>query len=99
MKTEDVQHLATLARLHLTDEELVSFGAEADAILGYIDHIKGLALGEREPILPVHTNPLRDDATTHAPGTYSDVIVAAFPKSSGRYALVKKILNTTNDAD
>jgi aspartyl-tRNA(Asn)/glutamyl-tRNA(Gln) amidotransferase subunit C len=99
MKTEDVQHLATLARLHLSEHELATFGVEADAILGYIDHIKGLALGEREPVLPVHTNPLRDDVTTHAPGTYSDAIVAAFPKRAGRYALVKKILNTTNDAD
>ncbi|MFM2374414.1 MAG: hypothetical protein RLZZ234_409 [Candidatus Parcubacteria bacterium] len=99
MDIADIQHLATLSRLYLTDTEQASFAIEADAILGYIDHVKGLALGEREPVLPVHVNPLRDDARTHEPGAYTEAIVTAFPKRAGQYALVKKILNTTNDAD
>jgi aspartyl-tRNA(Asn)/glutamyl-tRNA(Gln) amidotransferase subunit C len=99
MNRTDIQHLATLSRLHLTEDELTTFATEADAILGYIDHIKGLALGEREPVLPPHVNALRDDAITHAPGTYTEAIVSAFPKREGRYALVKKILNTNNDAE
>ena len=71
---------------------LRSFATNMDSILGYVDHVKKLSLGEREAIVPPHPNPLRDDVRTHEPGTYSDDIIAAFPKKVGRLALVKRIL-------
>jgi aspartyl-tRNA(Asn)/glutamyl-tRNA(Gln) amidotransferase subunit C len=97
MKIEDVQHLATLSRIALTDEELSAYAAEMDSILEYVDHVKKLSLGEREAVVPPHPNPLREDVPTHAPGTYSVDIIAAFPKSVGRHALVKRILGNSHD--
>lgn len=96
MKKEDIQHLARLSRISLSENEIESFSKEADAILGYVDQIKELSFGERKAIVPPHANPLRDDVATHEPGAYTDAILEAFPKRVGRYALVKKILSNDN---
>lgn len=98
MQRDDIQHLATLARVRLSDEEMIAFASDMDSILGYVDHVKKLSLGEREAVVPPHANPLRDDVSTHEPGTYSDRIIAAFSKKVGRHALVKRILGTDHDA-
>jgi aspartyl/glutamyl-tRNA(Asn/Gln) amidotransferase C subunit len=92
MNIDEVRTLAALARIHLTDEEATTFAAEADAILGYVDHVKSLSLGEREAVVSRHVNPLRADISTHEAGIFSDDIIAAFPKKAGRHALVKRIL-------
>lgn len=92
MQIEEVKHLAALSRVTLTEEEIASFASDMDSILGYVDHVKKLSLGEREAIVPPHPNPLRDDVVTNEGGTYSDAIIAAFPKKVGRHALVKRIL-------
>ncbi len=96
MTKEEIQHLARLSRIHLSEKEIESFAQEADAILGYVDQIKELSFGERKPVVPPHQNPLRDDVVTHTPGAYTDAILDAFPKRVGRYALVKKILSNDN---
>lgn len=92
MQIEEVKHLAALSRITLTEEEIASFATNMDSILGYVDHVKKLSLGEREAVVPPHPNPLRADEPTHEPGTFSDDIIAAFPKKVGRLALVKRIL-------
>lgn len=96
MKSEEIKHLARLARIHLSEDEITSFTKDADSILAYVDQVKELSFGERKPVIPAHSNPLREDVATHAPGTYSDAILEAFPKRVGRHALVKKILSIDN---
>lgn len=97
METSDIEHLATLSRLHLTSEEIETFKRESDVILSYISVVKELALSPRLPKVGVHENPLRADAVTHEPGVYTDDLLSALPKRDGRYALVKKILNTEDE--
>ena len=46
---EQVRHVALLARLHLTDEEISSFGEDLNSILGHIDAIQQLDLEGVEP--------------------------------------------------
>ncbi len=38
----DVEHVARLARLELTDDEKNLFAGQMDAIIGYVEKIKGL---------------------------------------------------------
>ncbi len=60
---EQVRHVANLARLGLTDEEVVRMGEQLGAILGSVDKIGELDLGGVPPTAnPLNlTNVLRPD--------------------------------------
>ena len=56
----DVRHIARLARLELTDEEVERFGREMSRILEYVRRLEALEAGRAaEPEAP--DRPLRDD--------------------------------------
>ena len=60
---EEVQHVARLARLQLTDQELERMQVELDAILAYIDKLRVLDVEGVEPTshaVPL-VNVMRDD--------------------------------------
>lgn len=59
----EVEHVARLARLELTEEEKVEMRAQLDSILSYIDTLNALDTSAVEPtshILPM-TNIFRED--------------------------------------
>ncbi len=60
---EDVAHVARLARLHLTDDELVTFTGQLDAVLGHAADVEALDLDDVPPTSHPYplTNVLRDD--------------------------------------
>lgn len=93
MERSDIQHLATLSRLALSEAEIEKFRTEADAILAYVDAVKGLALTLGEPTVGVHPNPLREDVVTNEPGEYREALLAALPKRVNNHALVKRIIS------
>jgi aspartyl-tRNA(Asn)/glutamyl-tRNA(Gln) amidotransferase subunit C len=53
---DEVAHLARLARLALTDDELDHFAGQLDAILGYVGQIQAVDVGGVEPT----GNPVKD---------------------------------------
>ncbi len=53
---EEVAHLARLARLALTDDELDSYAGQLDAILGHVSQIQAVDVTGVEPT----GNPLKD---------------------------------------
>lgn len=55
---EDVRHVARLARLALSDDELVRMRAEMSAILDYMDKLRSLDTAGVEPTS--HAVPLRN---------------------------------------
>jgi aspartyl-tRNA(Asn)/glutamyl-tRNA(Gln) amidotransferase subunit C len=58
---DDVRHIARLARLELTDEEVERFRRELSTILDYVEQLEGLEAGRAaEPAGP--DQPLRQDA-------------------------------------
>jgi aspartyl-tRNA(Asn)/glutamyl-tRNA(Gln) amidotransferase subunit C len=58
---EDVRHVARLARLELTDEEVERFRRELSTILAYVEKLEELEAGTAaEPGAP--DQPLREDA-------------------------------------
>ncbi|HET6361048.1 MAG TPA: Asp-tRNA(Asn)/Glu-tRNA(Gln) amidotransferase subunit GatC [Gemmatimonadota bacterium] len=58
---EDVRHIARLARLELTDEEVDRFRRELSTILAYVEKLEELEAGSAaEP--PKPDQPLREDA-------------------------------------
>jgi len=63
---DDVAHVARLARLHLSDDELVTFTDQLDAVLGHAADVEALDLDDVPPTshpIPL-TNVLRDDVVT-----------------------------------
>lgn len=93
MKREDILHLADLARIQLTEEEIERFSKEFDAILGYVATIKELA-GEgvlEKKVGALHTV-LREDEGAHEGDVYTEDLLQAAPDRVGRYVRVKKIL-------
>ncbi|HJU86034.1 MAG TPA: Asp-tRNA(Asn)/Glu-tRNA(Gln) amidotransferase subunit GatC [Gemmatimonadota bacterium] len=58
---EDVRHIARLARLELTDDEVERFRHELSVILAYVEKLEELEAGSAaEPAGP--DQPLREDA-------------------------------------
>jgi aspartyl-tRNA(Asn)/glutamyl-tRNA(Gln) amidotransferase subunit C len=63
---EDVRHIARLARLELTDEEVERFRRELSTILAYVEKLEELEPGSApEPGKP--DQPLRQDALAEWP--------------------------------
>jgi len=63
---DDVAHVARLARLHLSDDELVTFTGQLDAVLGHAADVEALDLDDVPPTSHPYplTNVLRDDVVT-----------------------------------
>ncbi|MET0452391.1 MAG: Asp-tRNA(Asn)/Glu-tRNA(Gln) amidotransferase subunit GatC [Mycobacterium sp.] len=85
---DDVAHLARLARLSLTDGELMSFAGQLDAILEHVGQIQAVDVTGVEAT----DNPLKDVNVTRpdavAPSLTQDEALAAAPNAvDGRFAV------------
>lgn len=89
---EDVAHLASLARISLSEDELDRLGAELPAILDHVAAVQG-AVGDDVPPMshPVPIdNVFRDDVVR--PGLTPDEALAGAPASEEQRFLVPQIL-------
>jgi aspartyl-tRNA(Asn)/glutamyl-tRNA(Gln) amidotransferase subunit C len=88
----DVEHVARLARLHLTDEELERMRVQLDAILAYIDKLTALDVEGVEPTshaVPL-VNVMRPDVL--APSLAQDEALANAPDRAGEFFRVPRII-------
>jgi aspartyl-tRNA(Asn)/glutamyl-tRNA(Gln) amidotransferase subunit C len=53
LSREEIQHIANLARLNLTEEELDKYGSQLSDILSYIDQLKEVDVTGVEPTAQV----------------------------------------------
>ena len=93
MEIKDIEKLAKLARIELTEEEKSKYLKDIGAILNYVDQIKGAVaqVGEEKKAGELR-NVMRDDSGENMSGINTGDIVAEFPKKEGDYLKVKKIL-------
>jgi aspartyl-tRNA(Asn)/glutamyl-tRNA(Gln) amidotransferase subunit C len=93
MKKEDIEHLAKLSRIAVTEEEATALAEDITSILGYISEIEEITGGEgvTKEVGTLY-NVMREDAEPHAPGLYTDDLLSAAPDRQGQYVRVKKIL-------
>ncbi|MGV0814013.1 Asp-tRNA(Asn)/Glu-tRNA(Gln) amidotransferase subunit GatC [Mycolicibacterium boenickei] len=85
---DEVAHLARLARLALTDNELDSFAGQLDAILGHVSQIQSVDVTGVEPT----DNPLKDVNVSRpdvvVPCLTQEEALAAAPRAEdGRFAV------------
>ena len=88
----DVEHVARLARLHLTDEEVERMRVQLDAILAYIDKLTSLDVTGVEPTshaVPL-VNVMRDDVP--AAGLRQTEALANAPDCAGEFFRVPRII-------
>ncbi len=88
---EEVDKLAELARLDLSEEERNRFGEEMGHILEYIDQIQSVEI-ETQDADPVNQNLMREDEVTNTPGAYTADILREMPETEGQFLKIHKIL-------
>lgn len=89
---KEVEHVALLARLSLSDEEKKVFAEQLGAILGYVEKLNELDTEGVEPlahILPVF-NVFREDEVK--PSTPQEEILSNGPLTEDGYYKVPKII-------
>lgn len=84
----DVEKLAKLARIAITEEEKAQFGKEIESILGYVSDIQKVAK-EGERTLTIK-NVMREDEPVN---TDPKNLIDSAPHSEGDFITVKKILS------
>jgi aspartyl-tRNA(Asn)/glutamyl-tRNA(Gln) amidotransferase subunit C len=99
---EEIDNLATLARLELSDTEKESLGKDISNILEYVGQVSAVSLqgdaltpglSQASP-LTTH-NVLREDTLREAEDTMAgkeEAVKQAFPKREGEYNVVRKII-------
>ena len=83
----DISHVARLARLRLSDEELATYGRQCSELLEHIARIQALDTEGVEPTshpLPM-TNRFRDDRVTPESVLDRDEVLAQAPRVEGEF--------------
>jgi aspartyl-tRNA(Asn)/glutamyl-tRNA(Gln) amidotransferase subunit C len=90
----EVEHIAKLARVDLTEKEKTKFTDEIGAILDYVNKLNELDVKSIEPTAHVtgQENILRNDSDPHNPGLYSDSIINQFPETKDTFNKVKGVI-------
>lgn len=110
LKKEDIQHIADLARLELSDEELEKYGSQLSDILNYIGQLKEVDTSNIEPTAQVTglENITRADEVEEWPqdeveaalGQAPDRLARRSPAvlgdygGKGKYVKVRRVLNS-----
>lgn len=90
MDIKDVESLANLARIELSEEEKKELLHDMDSILGYVKQIEDMKVENTEPEYKVYSVWREDEI---APREFSlELITSQFPDSQDGFLKVKKIL-------
>ena len=93
MNPQDIENLAKLARMELSEAEKTSLAADMKNILAFVDQIREaeIDMDAADRVGPVY-NVFREDANPHETGIYTEALVSAAPEREGNFVKVKKIL-------
>lgn len=91
---DEIQHIAKLARLELTDEELKKYGGQLSAVLNYIDQLKEVDVKGVLPTAQVTglENVLREDEVRDWDKAETEEALAGAPEREGRFIKVKRVI-------
>lgn len=94
LEIKDIEKLAKLARINLTEEEKINLLKEIDPILGYVAQLKEVSstLVDEGKKAGDHRNITREDSNLNESGLNTQNIVSDMPESKDNYLKVKKIM-------
>lgn len=94
MDRTDIEKLAELSRLTLSEKEAEQYRDELGNILEYVSHVQGVS--EEAPALTpddvATANVMREDGEPHEAGVYTETLLQEAPDTKDGYIKVKKIL-------
>jgi aspartyl-tRNA(Asn)/glutamyl-tRNA(Gln) amidotransferase subunit C len=93
IKKEEVEHIAKLARLELTENEIKKLQKDMSAILDYFDLLKKAPKIEVKTDFSKTISDQRQDIALQGNLADEEVLVAAAPDKKDGYIKVKSILN------
>ncbi len=90
--SDDVEHVATLANLELSSEELATFTAQLDSILTFFEKLQELDTEGIEPTfqISVFHNPFREDKVE--PSISEEDALKNAPEKDNGYFKVPKVI-------
>lgn len=90
---DDVKHIAALAKLKFSDEELDKFTSQFNEILNYIETLNEINTENIEPMShPLNSeNVFREDILV--PGSSTEDALKNAPATDGTFFIVPKIIN------
>jgi len=92
---EDIENLATLARLKLKKGEAEALQKDISNILGYVGQVGSFSADASHEGRPIVRNVLREDtprSETDPLAHKEEAILAQLPKREGNYNVVRKII-------
>lgn len=90
MNLKDVENLAELARLELSQEEKEKVLIDMGSILDYVKQIEAVQVGDIKPNLQLHNVWREDEIQTRE--FSKELIISQFPDAQDGFLKVKKIL-------
>lgn len=90
---KDVEHIAKLAKLKFSDEEMEKLQVDLNKVLSYIDKLNELNLNDVEPLENINSteNIFREDETK--PGVKKEEALKNAPSKTKDYFEVPKVLD------
>lgn len=94
MERKDIEHLAKLSRIAVTEAEADELAGEITSIINYVSEIEAITGSkEIEKKVGLLFNVMREDTNPHEGGKYTEDLLALAPERQGQYVKVKKILD------
>jgi len=92
VSTEQVRHIAKLARIAMSDEEIEQLAPELNNILGWVEQLGEVNTDGVEPLTAVIDQKLRlrDDVVTE--GNIRDEVLANAPEAQHGFFAVPKVI-------
>jgi len=89
---KEVKHIAALARIGVSEEEVEKFSADLSAVLEWIDQLKEVNVSQAEPT--AHITGMDDITRLDKADQFSQAekIIESFPEKKERYNKVKAVL-------
>ncbi len=91
MEIKDIENLAELAKIELTDVEKEMILKDLDGVLGYVKQIESVEVGDIKPEYS-NRNIWREDAFEPSRDFSANLVTGQFPDSQDGFIKVKKIL-------
>jgi len=91
MINEDIAKLGELAKIQINEAEIEGFKKDFESILGYINQIESVDLGDVTAEY-LTENVTREDVAKNVPGEYSESLLASATNTENGFIKVKKIL-------
>ncbi|MDP6987355.1 MAG: Asp-tRNA(Asn)/Glu-tRNA(Gln) amidotransferase subunit GatC [Phycisphaerales bacterium] len=93
LSLQQVQHVAALARLALSEDELAAIGKDLKAILHHVDRLSEVDVSGVEPMTSPHSHCSRLHSDVPQPPLSGETVRSMAPDREGDFIAVPKVLD------